>query len=235
MERRKWSLIVICYLMMRLRLRLRFVFLFLYTITITTITSENGVCNAIESPQYKVVHSESDVEIRLYPQSFWLSALVPAATSFQNSTQDGFHRVYQYIHGANLNSSELAITSPVLTSINQSAAHESDYSVRFYLSAKYKGAPPLPNPELDLLIDKWRSHCVAVRKFSGFAKDDNINKEMKALVVSLGKILTERAASIEDKNSYTIAQYNASFHLSGRLNEVWINVSGFTADGCPSY
>lgn len=143
-------------------------------------------------------------------------------------------RLYQYMHGANLNSSKLAFTAPVLTSMTSSTSSSgSDYVVRLYVSAKYQWKPPQPNPELNLKIDKWGVHCIAVRKFSGFARDDNINKEVEALVNSLSKHLDGSSATIEDKGSYAIAQYNASRHLSGRLNEVWINVSGPIAYGCP--
>lgn len=72
---------------------------------------------------------------------------------------------------------------------------------------------------------------MAVRKFSGFAEDDNVKKEMEALVASL--IARPTANKALDANvSYTIAQYNSSRHLSGRLNEVWIDVSGFNVEGC---
>jgi hypothetical protein len=50
-----------------------------------------GLCNAIESPQYSVVHSESDFEIRLYRQSTWMSAPVKDI-SFEKATRLGFHR-----------------------------------------------------------------------------------------------------------------------------------------------
>ncbi|KAA8533189.1 hypothetical protein F0562_033278 [Nyssa sinensis] len=219
MERKQsWLFLVLC--------NLRF--------AILVFLCSSCFCNATESPQYKVVHSESDVEIRLYGESSWVSALVSDATSFEKSTKDGFHRLYQYIHGSNLNSSRFKMTAPILTSITPSA-NGSDYFVRFYLSSKYEGGPPQPYPELNLLFDKWKSHCVAVRQFSGFAKDDNISKEKEALVTSLDNILSGTTDNMKDKNSYTVAQYNASNHLSGRLNEVWMNVSGFTAEGCPSY
>lgn len=53
--------------------------------------------DAIESPQYTVVHSESDFEIRLYLQSFWMSAQLPrGTTSFEKSTKDGFHRLINF-------------------------------------------------------------------------------------------------------------------------------------------
>ncbi|XP_034696705.1 heme-binding protein 2-like [Vitis riparia] len=189
--------------------------------------------HAIDSPQYTVVHSQSDFQIRLYRQSSWMSATVHG-TSFNKSTKDAFHRLYKYIHGANLNSSQFAITAPVLTSVTPSALG-SEYTVRFFLSPKYEESPPQPYPELNLQFDKWRSHCVAVRVFPGFAKDDTISKEIKALETSLDDYLFGKSAVLEEKNSYTIAQYNASYHPTGRVNEVWLNISGLTAEGCPSY
>ena len=49
------------------------------------------LCGAIETPQYTVVHKESDFEIRLYRDSVWMSA--PALDiSFQKGTWNGFHR-----------------------------------------------------------------------------------------------------------------------------------------------
>lgn len=144
-------------------------------------------------------------------------------------------RLYEYIHGANLNSSKLSFTAPVLTSIassSSSSRENIDYTVRFYVSTKYQGKPPPPNPELKLNLDKWNSHCVAVRKFSGFARDDNIDKEFEALVSSLNKHISESSAAIQDRDSYTIAQYNASHKISGRLNEVWVSVSGPSVVGC---
>lgn len=147
--------------------------------------------------------------------------------------------MYQYIHGGNLESSKVAFTAPVLTSITPStSAHENDYVVKFYVASKYEGKPPKPNPELNLQVDKWRRKCIAVRKFNGFARDDNINKEVEALKNSLNKHLSGSSQAINiiqaDKGSYGIAQYNSSRHLSGRLNEVWIDVSGKAAHGCPS-
>lgn len=50
------------------------------------------LCNAIESPQYAVVHAESDFEIRLYSNSTWMSALVNEL-SFEKATLFGFHRL----------------------------------------------------------------------------------------------------------------------------------------------
>lgn len=124
-------------------------------------------------------------------------------------------------------------TAPILTSISP-GTHASDCYVKFYLPAKYEASPPLPRPELNLLFERWKTQCLAVRKFSGFALDESISKESKALVATLNKILTGKAQISEDTAAFAIAQYNASFHLSGRINEVWLNASGLAIEGCPS-
>lgn len=49
------------------------------------------LCYAIESPQFTVVHSESDFEIRLYRVAAWMSAPVKDI-SFEKATRNGFHR-----------------------------------------------------------------------------------------------------------------------------------------------
>ncbi|KAI4314363.1 hypothetical protein L6164_027279 [Bauhinia variegata] len=187
--------------------------------------------HAAESPIYTVIHSESDFQIRLYNESSWMSSLVVGGTSFKEATRSGFHRLYQYIHGANFNSSKLEITAPVLTSIALSP-RGNNYTVKLYISNEYQGRPPQPNPELMLQLAKLGTQCIAVRKFSGFAKDDNVSKEAEALLGSLNKQLTGNSSTI-DKSSYTIAQYNAPSTSSGRLNEVWIKMSGLTVEGCP--
>ncbi|XVF85027.1 hypothetical protein PTKIN_Ptkin17bG0085600 [Pterospermum kingtungense] len=210
--------------------------LFLLTVTMTAAVSYLGgkclVLSAytIESPQYKVVHSESDFEIRLYKEISWMSALVHG-TSFNNSTKEGFHRLYQYLHGANLNSTQFLMTAPVVTSII-SSSHGSAYIVRYFVPSKFdKKSPPQPNSELNLQLDMWKSQCIAVRTFPGYASDDNIEKDKDALVSSLGKHLPR--VPVENNYNYSIAQYNASKHPTGRINEVWMDVSGFTEEGCP--
>ncbi|KAI4328194.1 hypothetical protein L6164_020570 [Bauhinia variegata] len=190
-----------------------------------------NMAHAAESPQYTVISSESDFEIRLYKESSWMSSLVVGGTSFEEATKNGFHRLYQYLHGANMNSSKLEITAPVLTRIAPSS-QGNNYTVRLYVPNKYQDKPPQPNPELKLQLAKWGTRCIAVRKFTGFAKDDNINKETEALVSSLKKQLPGNSTTIV-KNFYTIAQYNSSSERMGRLNEVWIKVLGLAAEGCP--
>ncbi|GLT72497.1 hypothetical protein SLA2020_444270 [Shorea laevis] len=192
-----------------------------------------GLCNALESPQYTVVHSESDFEIRLYRDSTWMSAPVKDI-SFDKATKLGFHRLFQYIQGANLNFSRIAMTAPVLTSIVPGAGplHSSAYFVRFYLPVKFQASPPLPLPELNLKPYAWDTHCIAVRKFSGFARDYNIVEEAEKLGISLSRSPWANSTSSASGYAYSIAQYNSPFRIIGRVNEVWVDINASELDGC---
>lgn len=145
-----------------------------------------------------------------------------------------FCRLFQYIQGANLNWSRIAMTAPVLTSIVPDAGplHSSAYYVRFYLPLKFQATPPTPLPELNLQPVKWPSHCIAVRKFSGFARDNNVIKEAEKLAISLSRSTWANSTDILVKNAYSIAQYNSPFRFIGRINEVWADVDGSRAPGC---
>ncbi|KAJ7956208.1 Heme-binding protein 2 [Quillaja saponaria] len=202
------------------------------TVLMLLIAAFNLICDAIESPQYTVLHSESDFQIRLYRKSSWMSAPV-RDISFKKATRNGFHRLFQYIQGANLNFSRIAMTAPVLTSIVPGAGplHSSAYFVSFYLPVKFQASPPLPLPELNLKPYAWDNHCIAVRKFSGFARDNNIVKEAEKLAISLSRSPWANSTTSESDIAYSIAQYNSPFRVIGRTNEVWVDL-GF--DDCKS-
>lgn len=146
------------------------------------------------------------------------------------------HRLFQYIQGANLNSSRVSMTVPVLTSIVPGAGplHSSAYSVRFYLPVKFQVTPPLPLPELNLEPVSLDSHCIAVRKFPGFARDRNIVTEAEKLAISLSRSPWANSTSSESEYAYSIAQYNSPLRIIGRVNEVWVDVNGSEKDGCQS-
>lgn len=183
-----------------------------------------AACDAIESPQYTIVHAESDFEVRLYGNSSWMSA--PASDlSFEKATFNGYQRLFEYTQGANLNCSRLAMTLPVSTSIVPGAGplHSSAYVVRFYLPTKFQSTPPTPLPELKLEPYNWSSHYVAVRKFPGFALDDIVVKEAEKLALSLSRSAWANATSKSDY-AYSIAQYSTPFQIIGRVNEVWVDV-----------
>ncbi|KAM3348385.1 hypothetical protein ACQJBY_021957 [Aegilops geniculata] len=147
-------------------------------------------------------------------------------TSFHVATKLGFHRLFQYLMGANLNSSRIRMTTPILTSIVPGVGplHSSAYFVRLYLPLEFQASPPVPLPELNLHPDRWPGHCVAVRSFSGYARDHNVVEEAVKLAVSLSQTPWGSSTNHPSKNAYSIAQYNSPFRIIGRVNEVWFDV-----------
>jgi len=188
----------------------------------------------IEGPQYTVVHVESDFEIRLYRQSTWISTPVEDI-SFSKATQIGFHKLFQYIQGANINNSRVEMTTPVLTGIVPSAGPfcSSAFKVRFYVPSEFHDNPPMPLLDSDLEVENRHEKCVAVRSFSGFAMDGNVAKEASMLELSLQKTPWANVTDVEPKtgeDAYTIAQYSSPFQILGRVNEVWVSFP--SSDGC---
>ena len=98
------------------------------------------------------------------------------------------------------------------------------YYVSLYLPVKFQATPPLPLPELNIMPHEFSSHCVAVREFSGFAKDDRIVKEAEKLATSLSRSPWADSTSSKGQSSYSIAQYNSPFRIVKRRNEVWVDI-----------
>ncbi|XP_069144552.1 uncharacterized protein [Solanum lycopersicum] len=91
-----------------------------------------------------------------------------------------------------------------------------------------------PLPELNLQPDPWTSHCIVVRKFSGFARDSNIVKEAEKLALSLSRSPWANSTASTSEFAYSTAQYNSPFRIIGRVNEVWVDVTGSRVNGCES-
>lgn len=150
------------------------------------------------------------------------------------------HRLFQYIQGANLNSSRIPLSFPVLTGIipDSGPFDSSSFTVRFYLPTQFQESPPVPLPELQLQLEYWDSLCVAVRSFSGFALDEIIAKEANSLETSLRKSPWANVSMGSDykgnRDAYTISRYSVSPMKHGaRKNEVWVTLNGpFITDSC---
>jgi hypothetical protein len=112
--------------------------------------------------------------------------------------------------------------------------HSSAYFVRLYLPVKFQASPPVPLPELNLHPDRWSSHCIAVRSFSGYAQDQNVIEEAEELALSLRRSPWANSTNHPSKTAYSIAQYNNPYRVIGRVNEVWFDVD-CKANGVETY
>lgn len=75
---------------------------------------------------------------------------------------------------------------------------------------------------------------MAVRKFSGYARDNNIVKEAEKLAISLSRSPWANSTSSKSQQAYSIAQYNSPFQIFGRTNEVWVDIDAPKLAGCES-
>lgn len=144
-------------------------------------------------------------------------------------------RLFQYIQGANINNSRVEMTTPVLTGIVPSAGPfcSSAFAIRFYVPSAFESNPPLPLLDSDLTVEDYPEKCIAVRAFSGFAKDTNVAQEAALLELSLQKTPWANITDGEPKegeDAYTIAQYSSPFKILGRVNEVWVSFP--SSEGC---
>ncbi|EEF27387.1 conserved hypothetical protein [Ricinus communis] len=110
---------------------------------------------------------KSDFEVKLYYGSSLMAAPI-TEISFEKATLDGFHKLFQFIQGANLNWARIPMTNPVVTSI-------------------VPGDGPFQSLYCweDILRSPWAN-----------------------------------TTSIESKSTYSIAHYDAPFHLIGHVNEI---------------
>ncbi|KAM3395911.1 heme-binding protein 2 [Capsicum galapagoense] len=181
-------------------------------------------CKRIECPNYELIESGKDYEIRLYNSAMWMSTAPIDDISFREATRTGFRSLFNYIRGKNSFHETIEMTAPVMTQVKPSDGPfcASAFVVSFYVPKKNQPNPP---PAKGLHLQKWSKTYVAVRQFSGFVVDDDISKEAAALSASIAG--TKWAAAVDKSQAadntaiYTVAQYNSPFEFKNRVNEIW--------------
>jgi len=173
---------------------------------IVSFTSKN-----IETPVYKVIKKLDEVEIRLYPK------MVVAKTnlsdkSFDNQGSNGFRTIAGYIFGGNDKNQKIAMTSPVVMNMGDSA------SMYFVMPKAYEmNSLPTPNSKNVTIVEEAEK-TLAVVTYGGFSSDEKIEKHRKELVAILKK------NGIKTKGAFLYMGYNAPWDVINRRNEVAIEV-----------
>ena len=173
---------------------------------IVSFTSKN-----IETPNYKVIKTFDEVEVRLYPK------MVVAKTnlsdkSFDNQGSNGFRTIAGYIFGGNEKNEKIAMTAPVVMNMGDSA------SMYFVIPKSYdKTELPTPNSK-NVQIVEVAEKTLAVITYGGFSSDEKIEKHRKQLEQILQK------NKLKTKGAYLYMGYNAPWDIINRKNEVAIEV-----------
>ncbi len=192
--------------------------------TVNTLQTEarnifKSIPEGLQSPDYTVISSTSEFEIRKYNG---YSVCRTSADDADDSDDvnmmdpmaggDNFNELASYIFGKNTDDDELAMTTPVMTQKN---------SMEFVLADGLTAdTAPAPMSSKVSLAD-IPPQTLAVRTFKGLATDGEVRRQREALEDAL------LAEGIEfDNLSLKVAQYNPPYTLPWlRRNEVTLKVT----------
>ena len=176
------------------------------TFIVVSFTSKD-----IETPDYKVLKTIDEVELRLYPKMIVAKTSL-SDKSFENQGSNGFRTIANYIFGGNEKNQKIAMTAPVVMEMSDSA------TMYFVMPKQYK-KEDLPNPSSkNVRISEESSKTLAVISYGGFSSDKKIQKHQKELM----KVLMKN--NIKTKGAYMYMGYNAPWDVINRRNEVAIEV-----------
>ena len=165
----------------------------------------------IETPDYKIVKTLGDVEIREYPKMIVAKTSLPS-NSFENSGSNGFRTIAGYIFGGNQGNQKIAMTSPVVMNMGDSA------TMYFVMPKQYqKEQLPTPNSPNVRIVEE-APKTLAVIKYGGFSSDKDIKRYCK----KLEDTLTQN--HIQWKGGFMYTGYNAPWDVVNRRNEVAVEL-----------
>ncbi len=165
----------------------------------------------IETPQYKVIKTIGDVEIRQYPKMI-VAQTTLFDTSMEKSMNSGFRTIAGYIFGGNDSNQKIAMTAPVVMKMG-------DTSIMYFVMPKQYKKDELPKPTSSKVkILEEDEKYLAVVSYSGFSSAEKIEIHRKQLETVLNK------NKIKTIGSYLYMGYNAPWDIINRRNEVAIEV-----------
>ncbi len=186
---------------------------FLILLVVIIMAAFSGTwMSRVEQPEYNVIHSKDDIEIRDYKPM--ILAQVEVAGERRSAISEGFKVLAAYIFGKNISNEKMAMTAPVMQTKDRGV-----WKIRFVMSQKLeKESPPKPNSEEIKLIQEPLRRF-AVIQFSGIADDATIKKHTEKLQTFLSG---EKLSVIGEP---ILAFYNPPWTLPIlRRNEVLIEI-----------
>ena len=166
----------------------------------------------VEEPNYRVVQSFDDFEIREYQHSIQAQAYIPSNS--RDSMSTGFRTLAGYIFGGNNQSQKIAMTAPV----SQQRAG-SGYLMTFTLPVQYE-MEELPRPDNSAVtLKEVPGSTMAAMRFNGRAYVARADEKRQALLAALER----EGISVEE--APILAQYDPPMQLPFlRRNEILIRI-----------
>ena len=133
------------------------------------------VMSDVETPSYRIVQTQKDIEIRHYEPM--IVANVKVTGDRENTLRKGFQLLADYIFGNNTVVQEISMTAPV-----QQQAMDTSWEVSFVMPSDYNMVT-LPRPNNDsVVIEEIPSEKFVVIIFSGASSNENVEKYERKLM-----------------------------------------------------
>ena len=139
------------------------------------------VMSNVEKPDYKVIQSEQNIEIRQYEPM--IIAEVEVDGKREDAIRDGFRLIADYIFGNNMVEQNISMTAPVQQKENQKIAMTSpvqqqlagkSWQISFVMPSKYNmDSLPVPNNNR-VRLKKILTKKFVVIEFSGSNSNENV-------------------------------------------------------------
>lgn len=185
---------------------------------------------AIETPRYRVMKKEGNIEVRDY-FGYILASVDIDESNYDAATNQGFSEIADYIFGNNSKKDKVAMTAPVIqeekniseriamTAPVTTSRSKNTYTVSFVMPSKYS-MDTLPRPRNQRVVLKNVSPFrAAVITFSGFVNKSIIDKKTEELNAWI------KQNDLVSTGSAQVARYNPPWTLWFlRRNEIMIKV-----------
>lgn len=165
----------------------------------------------IETYQYETIKTIGDIEIRKYESALFTSVTL-VTSEYKTAASEGFNALGGYIFGSNETKENIAMTSPVTMSL------EDSITMQFLVPKAYlKENLPVPNHK-NIEFKQQPEKTVAAICFGGWANKEKIGKYKDELI----KVLEEN--NIAYTKNFSFLGYNAPFEVFNRKNEVIVEL-----------
>ncbi len=181
----------------------------------------NPAMALVESPEYEVIKSDKNIEIRQYKP--YLIAEVSTSGKRNEAANEGFFILFDYISGKNTPREKIKMAAPVeqkgqkipMTAPVEQSKDNDEWKLSFVIPSKYN-LENVPQPKDSRInIYQHESSKRAVIRFSGFWTESNLNKHKE----KLEKYIQENGLNIKSEVIY--AFYNSPYWIPFfRRNEV---------------
>jgi len=182
--------------------------LFLSVFFLLSFIGVNPAMAKYETPEYTVIKSYKNIEIRDYPS--YIVAEVCNSGERDKAANESFMILFDYISGKNIPNEKISMTVPV-----EQIKENNNWKMSFVLPSKYT-LETVPKPkDVRIKIYKQEASKRIVIRFSGFSSDSNLSKNKQ----KLDNYIKENGIKVKSEAIY--AFYNAPFTLPFlRRNEI---------------